>query len=176
PFGFNNMQALAVTDAFSKKHRVFNISQLVPVATNLMIGAPAEFMSRADGMPGLKKAYALKFKSVKALDPGLMYKAIHNKEVDVIEAFSTDGRIAEYKLNILNDDKHFFPSYLAAPLIRDQVLKAHPQIATALKPLLGTINDKTMRQLNYEVDVLKQAPTKVAHDFLVAKGLIQDKN
>jgi osmoprotectant transport system permease protein len=172
PFGFNNTQALAVRQDFATQHNLQTISDLVPLAKNLSIGVPAEFMERADAFPGLKKAYGLEFGQVRQMDPGLMYEAIKNEKVDAIMAFSTDGRIANYHLKILTDDKHFFPPYYAAPLVRNEVLQAHPEILTALQPLSGLIDDKTMQQLNYQVDVEKQTPEDVAKNFLISKGLL----
>ena len=89
-------------------------------------------------------------------------------------AFSTDGRIKAYNLYLLDDDKHFFPAYDAAPLVREATLKIHPEIKRALQPLANLIDNTTMQSLNYKVDMLKQSPAKVAHDFLIKKGLVYD--
>lgn len=173
PFGFNDTQTLTVRDDFAKQYHLETISDLVPLANHLIIGVPAEFMERPDGFPGLHKKYGLTFHQVRQMDPGLMYKAIKNNDVNVILAFSTDARIMAYDLKVLHDDKHLFPPYYAAPLIRAAVLKAHPEIATALQPLANLINDQTMQQLNYKVDVEKQSPELVARNFLIAKGLLK---
>ncbi len=166
PLGFNNTQALAVNTSFADIKHISSISQLVPLASTLTVGAPAEFTLRADAYPGLKKTYHLNFNHIKQMDPGIMYKAIKNHRVNVIMAFSTDGRIRAYHLKLLRDDKHFFPSYLAAPVIRDATLKAHPEIKQALQPLYGLLTNKIMQQLNYDVDVLHQLPKQVALRFL----------
>jgi len=166
PFGFENNQGLTVNRDFAKKHNLHTLSELSIIAPTLTIAAPAEFLQRADGMPGLKNAYQLKFKSIKSMDPGLMYQALRQKDVDVIMAFTTDGRIPEYHLAILKDDKQFFPPYDAAPLIRNKVLEQHPEIADALKPLAGAIDEKTMQQLNFEVDVKGQSVKQVVKHFL----------
>jgi osmoprotectant transport system permease protein len=173
PFGFNDSQTIAVPEEFAKHYQLQDISDLVPYANKLTIGVPAEFMERADGFPGLNKKYGITFGTVRQMDPGLMYKAIKNHNVDAILAFSTDGRIAAYHLQILADNKHLFPPYFAAPLIRAAVLQKHPEIATALQPLANLINDQTMQQLNYEVDVEKHSPQTVARNFLIAKGLLK---
>ncbi len=175
-FGFNNTQAIAVRKDFAKQHRLHDISDLIPIENTLVIGAPAEFISRPDAMLGLKRVYHLKFAQVRSIDPGLMYKAIANNAVNVIAAFSTDSRILAYKLQILSDDKHLFPAYDAAPLIRQSVLQAHPEIASALRPLLGHINAQTMRALNYQVDVKKRTPHAVAEQFLLRNKLIRSTN
>lgn len=168
-FGFNDTQAIAVREDLAQKYNLNTITDLVPLAKTLRIGVPAEFMQRPDAFPGLQKTYAINFGDIRQMDPGLIYKAIENNNVDVILAFSTDGRIAAYHLKILQDDKHFFPPYYAAPLIRTDVLKVHPEIALALQPLVNLIDDKTMQQLNYQVDVLKKSPEEVAKEFLKSK-------
>lgn len=172
-FGFENSQSLAVSQQLSDQHQLQTISQLVSIAPRLIVGAPAEFIVRPDAMPGLQKAYGLRFKSIKAMDPGLMYKALENNEVNVIMAFTTDGRIPAYHLVVLKDDKHFFPPYYAAPLIRDAVLKKYPQIAKALAPLLGTLDNKTLQELNYQVDLKQRSVASVAKAFLKSRKLIK---
>lgn len=175
PFGFNNNYALTVRKKLSQENQIFTISQLVSLASQLIIAAPTEFVVRPDGLPALQKYYHLQFKKIKALDPGLMYKAIANKEVDVIQAFTTDTRILTYHLYPLKDDKHIAPSYYAAPIIRATTLKAHPEIRQVLQALLGNINDKTMQDLNYQVDIKKHAVATVARTFLLAKKIFEVK-
>lgn len=172
PFGFNNTQTLAVRDDFAAKYHLKTISDLVPLANQLTMGAPPEFIKREDALPALQKKYHLHFLQVRSMDPGLMYRAINDKDVDVILAFSTDGRIAKYHLTLLQDNSGASPAYYAAPLIRTSVLKKHPEILTALRPLADLINDHTMQQLNYQVDVLKIPPETVAKNFLQERGLL----
>lgn len=167
PFGFNDTQALIVTRHFAKQHHLTTISDLVPIAQGLTIGARAAFLKRPDALPGLKQAYHLRFKKEILMDPGLMYKALVDNKVDIISGDSTDGRIAAYHLLLLQDNKHFFPSYLAAPVIREQTLKKYPQLIKALQPLAGVLNNKVMQQLNYEVDLGNKTPSQVAHQFLL---------
>lgn len=83
-------------------------------------------------LPGLSRAYDLVFLEVKDLDPAIMYQAMANREVDVICAFATDGRIAAYDLTPLMDDRSFFPPYQAAPVVREQCLTAYPEVGAAL--------------------------------------------
>lgn len=173
PFGFENSQALAITSSFSKKNNVYSISDLVPQAEKLTVGALPEFLSREDGMPKLKSVYGLVFSSIKALDSGLLYQAIANKKVGAIMAFSTDGRIPLYKLQILKDDLNAFPSYYAAPLIRASVAKEFPQITKILIPVLGKLNNEMIQQLNYSVDIKKKSPKKVVREFLITNNLIK---
>lgn len=173
PFGFNNTNALAVREEFAQQHHLAMISDLIPLAPQLSIAVPADFMLRPDGFIGLQQRYYLHFGVVRQMDPGLMYEALKNKKVDMIMAFSTDGRIPAYHLRLLRDDKHLFPPYYAAPLVRGAVLQAHPEIATALQPLANLLNENTMQQLNYEVDIEKKTPEAVAKNFLISKGLLR---
>ncbi|WED43545.1 glycine betaine ABC transporter substrate-binding protein [Legionella cardiaca] len=172
PFGFNNAESLAVTEKFAQVHHLVNLSDLAQIANQLTLAAPAEFIKRPDGLPGLSQAYRLDFKKIVQMQPDLVYQAIQNNNVQVIEAFTTDGRIAEFHLRMLKDNAHFYPPYYAAPVIRNTILKKYPQIISILQPLLGIINNKTMQHLNYLVDVKKITPQKVAHDFLVNHQLL----
>jgi osmoprotectant transport system permease protein len=128
-------------------------------------GFTAEFMERADGYPGFKRHYQLSLDTVE-LDPGLMYKALEEGKVDVICGFSTDGRIKTYDLQVLRDDKHYFPPYHAAPLVRGETLRKYPILRDLFSQLAGKISDKKMAELNYLVDHGKHDPGKVAKDYL----------
>lgn len=138
-------------------------------SSKLTGGFPTEFIQREDGLQGLFKTYDMQFDYVE-LDPGLMYKALENKSVDVISGFSTDGRIAAYHLKTLEDDQNYFPPYYAAPLVRNDLLKQYPQVRKALNALAGQLDNNTMQQLNYAVDEGKQSPEKVARGFLEKAG------
>lgn len=133
--------------------------------SKLLAGFPPEFMGRADGYPGLKRKYHLKINTV-VVNEAMLYKAIKEKQVDVISGYSTDGRVKAYHLQILKDDKHVFPPYYAAPLVRQETLKKYPKLRSVLNLLAGQINDSLMTNMNYKVDHLKQSPEKVARDFL----------
>jgi glycine betaine/choline ABC-type transport system substrate-binding protein len=174
PFGFNNTYALTVRGAFADEKKVKRISDLATLADKVTAGFTAEFMARADGYPGLKKAYGFGFKDTMDMEPSLMYKAIAQEEVDVICAFATDGRIAAYTLRMLEDDKGFFPPYYAAPVVRAETLARHPGIRAALAPLAGRLDDDTMQKLNLEVDEQKRNPAEVAREFLRAAKLVPD--
>ena len=173
PFGFSNAQTLAVRQDFAKRHHLTNLSELARISQRLLIAAPAEFLKRPDGLPGLRKIYGFTFKKILLMEPNLMYQAIANNDVEVIEVFTTDGRIVAYHLVPLQDNKYFYPPYYAAPVIRAATLKAHPEIATALAPAAGRIDQKTMQHLNYLVDVKKLSPAQVARNFLTQKGLLK---
>ncbi len=166
PIGFNNTYAITVRGDQAEQLGLATVSDLKGHAHRLRGGFTAEFMERPDGYPGLRQAYALKLRSTVDLDPGLMYQALHGGQVDVICAFATDGRIAEYGLRVLDDDRRFFPPYDAAPIVRGEWLRAHPEVRDALAALAGTISDDDMRLMNHAVDVLKHEPADVARRWL----------
>src|SRR5690606_2833399 len=112
------------------------------------------------------------FGETQAMDSGIMYSAIKNGEVDAIDAFSTDGRIPAFNLQVLEDDKNFFPPYYATPVIRADTLKEHPEIEKALSMLAGKIDNEKMQELNARVDIDKEQYEDVAVDFLKEEGLI----
>ncbi|MFQ3214886.1 MAG: osmoprotectant transport system permease protein [Marivirga sp.] len=139
----------------------------------LIGGFPSEFIYREDGLKGLLAAYEFNL-DYKEMDIGLMYKALQTAEVDVISGFSTDGRIKAYQLTALIDDKHYFPPYEAAAMIRRQALEDSPEIMKVLNRLEGQISDAQMTQMNYEVDEMKQQPAEVAARFLKENSLIPE--
>uniref|UniRef100_A0A1I7XWH2 OpuAC domain-containing protein n=2 Tax=cellular organisms TaxID=131567 RepID=A0A1I7XWH2_9BILA len=100
------------------------------------------------------------------MDAGLVYTALRNGQVFSGLVYTTDGRLSAFDLKLLDDDLHYFPDYTAAPVVRQAVLDAHPQLAGLLKPLAEQLDDETMRQLNAKVDVEHQSPSKVAATYL----------
>ncbi|MFD2999250.1 ABC transporter permease/substrate-binding protein [Pontibacter toksunensis] len=143
---------------------------LFPNGSGFMAGLSPEFAGRADGYPGLKATYGLDLNTV-IMAPALVYKAVHEGDVDVIDGYSTDGKIKTYKLRVLKDDQHSFPPYQAAFLVREPALTQHPELREVLSLLSGTINDSTMTALNYQVDFAKASPAKVAQEYLQQQGL-----
>ncbi|MBD3266744.1 glycine/betaine ABC transporter substrate-binding protein [bacterium] len=172
PLGFNNTYAITVREAMAKDKQWQTISDLVQESQNLTAGFTVEFHERPDGYPGLQETYNLAFQQIIDLDPGLMYKAVNNKQVDVICAFSTDGRIPAYNLHILKDDKQFFPPYYAAPVVRKDTLKQFPEIKTTLNKLAGILDNKTMQKMNYEADEMGRPTRAIAKEFLQKKNLL----
>jgi osmoprotectant transport system permease protein len=136
----------------------------------MLAGFTPEFMGREDGYLGLKRVYRMAIDPV-VISDAVMYKAALEKKLDVISGYSTDGRLQAYGLVTLRDDRHIFPPYFAAPLVRQDVLKRYPELEPALNQLSGTINDSVMTSLNYKVDHLKQSPERVALDFMVEHQL-----
>ncbi len=173
PWGFNNTYCIVMRKDDAERFKVRKISDLKPLAKDLIFGATIEFMARPDGVPGLTKLYDLKFKDQKGMDPGLVYKAIAEKQVDVISGFATDGRIPAFNLVVLEDDLKFFPPYYAAPVVRMDLLSKAPQVVDILNQLAGKISDISMASLNYTVDGKKMEAEVVAKDFLKSNGLIK---
>ena len=174
PFGVNNAYTITVRREDAEKYGWKKVSDLAPMADQLTAGFEPEFNERPDGYPGLRKLYGFAFGTMNEMDPGLMYSAIAEGKVDVICAFATDGRIPAYDLQVLEDDRQFFPPYFAAPLVRTEILERYPEVRRALAPLGNLIDNRTMQKLNYEVDEKKRPPVDVAREFLLEKKLISE--
>jgi osmoprotectant transport system substrate-binding protein len=172
PLGFNDTYAIAVPQSIATQYHLKTISDLTSVASKLVFGAEPEYFTRPDGYPGLVSTYGLHFSSTKQLNVGLKYEAAGSNQVQVIDVFSTDGALIKYNMVVLQDDKSFFPPYYAAPIVREEILKAYPQAATILNKLSGKFTDAIMQKLNYQVDVQHQAADVVAKQFLVSNGLL----
>ncbi len=173
PWGFNNTYCIVMRRDDAERLKIKKVSDLKPLAKDLVFGGTIEFLARPDGVPGLTKHYDLKFKDQKGMDPGLVYKAISEKQVDVISGFATDGRIPAFNLVVLEDDLKFFPPYYAAPVVRMDLLSKAPQVADILNRLERKIDDTTMATLNFTVDGKKVDPETVARDYLKAQGMIK---
>src|SRR6185312_997137 len=102
--------------------------------------------------PGFQKEYGLKFKDVKGMDHGIMYRSINAKEVEVINSYTTDGQLQMYNLRVLEDDRSYFPPYHALPLVRKEALEEYPEIEDVLNSLEGMINEEAMQKMNAKVD------------------------
>ncbi|MGE5221333.1 MAG: glycine betaine ABC transporter substrate-binding protein, partial [Omnitrophica WOR_2 bacterium] len=176
PAPFNDTQALAMTQDGSKKYGVTTFSELSQKAPQLVLGGPAEFIEREDGLKGLQKAYGgFQFKEVKQLGTGsLRYSALLSGQIDVVVAFSTDGQINGNHLVLLKDDKNFYPVYQIAPVVRMDVLQKYPQIASVLDKVEPLLTTDVMSGLNWQVDGPdKKEFADVAHAFLVQNGLLK---
>lgn len=175
PLGINNTYAVAVTADFARKHHLTKVSQLASLAPKLRFGTDHEFLNRQDGYDGLVNVYGLKFKGTPVkMDIALKYQAIFEGKMDVTDAFATDGQLIRYKLQILEDDKHFFPPYYAAPLVKNETLEKHPEIETILNELAGKISDAQMQQMNYQAEAEDKSIKDIAREFLVEQGLISE--
>lgn len=154
--------------AYAEKMRAEGEDKKHPLAVDM------EFAARPDGLEPLKAAYKLPFtrKDVIQLDPGLVYTALKNNQVDLGLVYTTDGRVKGFDLVLLEDDLHYFPPYNAVPVVRRAVLDAHPELAGLLNALAAQLDNAAMTDMNYKVDIDQQPVDKVAGDFLRAHGLI----
>lgn len=174
PSKFSNTYALGlpkqVAEAYPQINSISDLNQVLRDEShrNHLVALDTEFANRPDGLVGLKAMYDLQVgrANIRQMDAGLVYTAMHNNQVFAGLVYTTDGRLNAFNLKLLEDDKHYFPDYTAAPVVRKQVLDANPQLAGLLKPLAEQLDDETMRQLNAKVDVEHQNPTKVAAAFL----------
>ncbi len=163
--GFENAYALAMRRDQAQSLGVRTISDLVPHASRLTIGGDYEFFQRAEWRT-IKERYGIAFKAERSMDPSLMYQAVANGNVDVISAFSTDGRIAALNLVLLEDDRSAIPPYDAILLAGSGVSERHPEVVNAFQELSGKIDADAMRRMNLAVDERKERPGEVAQAFL----------
>lgn len=136
--------------------------------SRLTAGFNSEFIEREDGYLGLDSTYNLPL-SIKEMEIGLMYQGLHEGEVDVIDGFSTDGRIKAYDLKLLEDDQSYFPPYEAAAIVNNTTLSRHPELTNIINSL--KITNEEMVALNYRVDQDKVALQTAAYDFLTGQNL-----
>ncbi len=171
-FGLNNTYALVTPESLARKHDLQTISDLHRVP-DFRIIVDQEFLERADGWPGLMKRYDLRFKAPpRQFDSNFLYRSLLAGKADVVVGYSTDWQIKKHNLVILRDDKSYFPSYHAAPLVNQRLLDRHPIVSTVLNRLAGRISNDVIQRLNYEVAVNERAPKEVAREFLLNERLI----
>ena len=171
PLGFENTYAIAVRRAMADSLRIRTLSDLARAAPRLRAGLTPDFIGRADGLPGLSRAYGMRFRDVRALLPAVKYRALDAGEVDVVDGYSTDGLIARYDFQVLSDDKRFFPPYEAAALIGAHLASSNPTAVAALTELSGRLDVMRMRQLNRRVEAEGVPIPTVASEALRDLGL-----
>ena len=172
PLGFNNTFCLAVRPDTASEYNLTTFSDLALVSSNFIFGGSAEILYRHDGLPNLKIVYNMRFKDELEFADEARYEAIAADEVQVTEAFATDGLLLVHDLVVLEDDKQFFPAYEGVVVIRGEIADKHPELVDILSKLSGLISDSTMRNLNYRVDAHGEDPVDVARSFLRENGLI----
>jgi osmoprotectant transport system substrate-binding protein len=153
PLGFNNSFALVIRGEDARRLHIHTLSEAEKYAPQWRIGVGYEFLERPDGLPGLAKAYHLHFaEAPRVMDLGLLYRALDEKQVDMIVGSATDGLIQAHDLVVLEDDRHYFPPYDAVPIVREATLQKYPQLRAALIALAGKISAEDMRRLNFAID------------------------
>lgn len=165
--GFNNTFAMIVRKSSADQQGLRKVSDLAKIATTVRPGFGYEFTERPDGWTGLQNAYGLHVTTApRSMDLGLTYKALATGEIDLIAGNSTDGLIEPLHLVILDDDRHYFPPYDAVVVQRTDLDRRCKGASAALESLHGTIDDATMRRLNYDVDGRKREVADVVRELL----------
>lgn len=166
--GFENAYALAMRRDRAEALHVRRIGDLAALAPTLVIGGDYEFFQRTEWR-SIQDTYHLAFRSQRSMDPSLMYQAASQGNVDVISAFSTDGRIAALDLALLEDDLRAIPPYDALVLASAGLQAEHPEVLDALRALTGRIDADSMRRMNRAVDQDGRSPGDVARKFLAGR-------
>ena len=166
PLGFENTFAILVRGADARRLNLQTISDAAPHTSTWRAGFGQDFMSRDDGYPGFSKTYGLRFAEVREMDLSLTYIALSSRQVDLIAANSTEGRIATLDLFQLADDKHYFPPYEAVYLVRQDTLQRVPALRDVLAKLANAISTEEMRRLNYEIDGNRRDPKEVVREWI----------
>lgn len=167
PLGFNNTFVIVVRGDDAQRLTLKTISDAAPYSKQWTAGFGYEFIEREDGYPGLAKLYDMHFAMPpRVMDLGLTYKALASRQVDIIAGNSTDGLIDTLRLFALEDDRHYFPPYDAVPVVREEVIRKHPEVRKALAALAGKITESDMRRLNYQVDGEHRDVATVVREFL----------
>ena len=172
PMAYQNTYAVAVPKKIAQEYGLKTISDLKKVEGQLKAGFTLEFNDREDGNKGLQKVYGLNLQ-VSTMEPALRYQAIQSGDIQITDAYSTDAELARYDLVVLEDDKQLFPPYQGAPLMKEALLKKHPELEGILNKLSGKITESQMSQMNYQVGLEGKSANQVARDFLVKEGVIK---
>ncbi len=172
PLGINNTFAMVVRGDRARSGQLRTLSDAAQSPTPWTLGVGYEFEQRDDGMPALQNTYHLPIAGApKTMDLGLLYRAMEQGQVSMIAANSTDGLLSSMDLVMLEDDRHAFPPYEASIAVRSATLDRVPGLREALTELTGILDNKTMQELNYQVDGRHVPVSEVASGFLTENGL-----
>jgi glycine betaine/choline ABC-type transport system substrate-binding protein len=170
--GFNNTFAMVIRGEDARKSKIATLSEAAKYSLGWNLGVGYEFQQRPDGLAGLLKTYNLPIAgSPKTMDLGLLYKALEQREANMVAGNATDGQLSVLDVLVLKDDKQYFPPYDCALAVRSKSLEANPPLRQALAELAGLFTDLTMRKLNYQVDAAHRPVREVAEQFLRDAGL-----
>jgi osmoprotectant transport system substrate-binding protein len=173
-FGFNDTFAMEIRGEDARRLKITTLSQAARFAPQWRAGFGYEFMERPDGYRGLAAAYGLHFaEAPRIMDLGLLARALKDHQIDFAAGNATDGLIPAMDFFVLQDDRHYFPPYEAVPVIREQTLEQHPEVAQSVAALAGKISDEEMQRMNYAVDGQHRDAGEVVHEFLRSKGIVQ---
>lgn len=179
PSALNNTYALAMNQANFKKYGTKTLSDVAALSRSnpgaVTLCVESEFANRADGLPGMEKAYGMSLpaKNITQMDTGIIYTQVAKGSCTYGEVFTTDGRIKSMNLAVMEDDKKFFPNYNAAPVINSKALKKYPAIAQVLDPITKKLDNDVAQTLNSKVDVDGQDPHQVALDWMKQEGFVK---
>lgn len=172
PLGFEDTFAMVVRGEDAKRLGLRTLSEAVPHAGAWRLGVGYEFEERPDGLRGMSAAYGLKFAGApRVMDLGLLYRSLSAHQVDIVAGNSTDGPIQALGFAVLADDRHYFPPYEAVPLVREESLRAHPEMQVAMDRLAGKVTAEEMRAMNEAVDAEHRDAGDVVREFRQRKGL-----
>jgi osmoprotectant transport system substrate-binding protein len=172
-FGFNDTFAMEIRGEDARRLNLKTLSQAAALAPQWRAGFGYEFMERPDGYLGLAATYGLHFtERPRIMDLGLLARALKDRQIDLAAGNATDGLIPALDLFVLEDDRHYFPPYEAAPVMREQAIQRHPEVAQVLGELAGKISDEEMQRLNFAVDGQHRDAKEVVREFLRAKNLV----
>jgi len=164
--GFENSFAMLIRRADGERLGLRTLSQAVPAARRWRAAFGYEFLNRPDGWPGLARRYGFQLASTpSAMDLGLTYRALAEGRVDLIAGDSTNGLIPALNLQILEDDRHYFPPYDAVPVFNAASLRRHPELVAVIESLAGRLSAPTMQQLNAAVDLEHRSPEQVIRQW-----------
>jgi osmoprotectant transport system substrate-binding protein len=170
--GFRDDYAIAVKSAWASENKVSKLSDLDGKIAGKSVGTDPECATRPDCLPQMKKIYGFTYEEVRQMEPTLMYEAIKNDEVDSITAYTTDGRVDLFGLEILEDDKGAFPPYDAIIITRNAFASENPDIIKIFNTLDSRIDTDTMRRLNKLYDIDKLEARDIARNYLLENNLI----
>jgi glycine betaine/choline ABC-type transport system substrate-binding protein len=172
-FGFNDTFAMEIRGEDARRLNIRTLSQAAKFTPQWHAGFGYEFMERPDGYRGLAATYGLRFaEQPRIMDLGLLARALKDHQIDFAAGNATDGLIPAMDFFVLADDKHYFPPYEAVPVIREQTIQQHPEVAQTLAELADKISDAEMQQLNYAVDGQHRDTQDVVREFLKQKHLV----
>ncbi|MFJ8573026.1 glycine betaine ABC transporter substrate-binding protein [[Kitasatospora] papulosa] len=181
PSTLDNTYALAISKKNNAKYHLKTLSDVAALAKKdpkaVTVCVENEFASRDDGLPGMQKKYGMNLpaSNIQKMDAGIIYTQVSESNSCLLgEVYTTDGRIKAMNLDVMEDDKQFFPNYNAAPAIHTATLDKYPEIAELLAPVTEKLTTPLAQELNSKVDVDGEDPHEVAKDWLLKEGFIKE--
>lgn len=182
PAKMNNTYAIAMRRDLAEKYAILTVSDFATFinkqhqqgAKQWQLGFDIEFVGRSDGLAPMLDMYQFRLNrpQIRQMEAGLVYNAIRDDFVKAGLVYTTDGRINGFDLKVLEDDRHYFPSYNVAPVIRKEVLAKYPELEPLLNRLIPYLTNETISRLNAQVDIEHKSINEVANGFLKENGLL----